>query len=258
MYQPATCGPTDRAATRDKPSVRVRTPQDPHRQITHDKAIIAQKRKNGKVKKRIIALALAITAATTAVVPALAEDGVVYKQTNYWIIRAYPQGPRCIASTSYPNKGGDQILFGIDIKGWFLSLASLSVNMDVGKQYTVPVVTSLGSSGTYLGTAIGPHQIMIDNLTNADLYGWAKAQYITIVNMGTYNLKGSLDAIVSLRSCGDMLVTMRDAIAPQATAPQAQAPAPPAQPSSPEVPAPQPRNATPKRVQSDGVNVLEL
>jgi hypothetical protein len=214
--------------------------------------------KGEKVKKRMVALALSIAAATTAVVPAFAEDGVVYKQTRYWIINAYPQTPSCIASTIYPNKGGDQIMFGINTQGWFLSLVSPSANADVGKQYTVPVVTSLGSSGTYVGIAIGPHQLLINSLTNADLYGWAKAKYITIANMGTYNLKGSLDAIVSLRSCGDMLVSMRGSVAPQAPAPQAQFPAPGAQSSSPEVPAPQPRSTAPKPVQSDGVETLEL
>lgn len=71
------------------------------------------------LKNTIAAFVLAVTAAAATVAPALAGDGVVYKQTKHWIVMAYPQDIRCIAHTAYPRTG-DQILFGIDTKGWFL------------------------------------------------------------------------------------------------------------------------------------------
>ncbi|MBD9454946.1 hypothetical protein IB244_26025 [Rhizobium sp. RHZ02] len=209
------------------------------------------------LKNTIAAFVLAVTAAAATVTPALGGDGVVYKQTKHWIVMAYPQDIRCIAHTAYPRTG-DQILFGIDTKGWFLSLASRSANMTAGNQYKVSVVTSLGSSGTYIGRAIGKDQIMIDSLTNADLYGWAKAKSINIVGMGVYNLKGSLDAIVSLKSCGDMIVAMQDAGVPQASAPQQNEPAAGVQVPNVTRPAPEPRQTTPQPPHDNLVEAIEL
>ena len=175
------------------------------------------------MKKLLLAAALA----ATTVAPAFAGDSVLFKQTKYWQIFAYPKTPSCIASTSYPKMGGDTIMLGVNPKGWFLSVYSpTAVSMEVGKQYTMPVVTSLGTSGTYVGNAVHPKQLVFEGLTRADLYSWAKAKSINIVSFGMYNLTGSYEAIMSLGDCGDALAALQNnTVAPQAEAPAPSAPA---------------------------------
>ena len=170
-----------------------------------------------------------------------------------WQITAYSKAPSCMASTTYPQ-GGDKIILGIDMNGWFLSIVSPTMQKIVeGDTYKLPDFTSLSTSGTYYGKAINSQQVVIENLTYDDLYSWAQAKWITIVGLGKYNLKGSKEAMIEMKACGDALVVLGTAM--QTEKPKALEPAPKAAQPAPEKPAPKKMSpVTP----ADDVEEIEL
>jgi hypothetical protein len=139
-----------------------------------------------------------------------------WKSTQYWAIVGDYVG-YCRAEAQF---GTDTVInIAVNKTGWsFIFSNDNAIPMNVGQQYTVKVSDETGASGTLTGKAIDAKILSFPGLTLETVVRFAKAKSITVGNFGTYNLKGSADAILETYACFKAL-TASGASAPAPEAP---------------------------------------
>ena len=145
-----------------------------------------------------------------------------WKTTEYWTIVGDYAG-YCRAQTDFPT-AGTSMSISVTKEGWSLYFGNAeAIPMIVGQPYTVKVSTET-ARGTLIGKAIDAKIIVFPGLTLETVLIFAKAKSITVGNFGTYNLKGSAEAIKETFSCFQAMTDVgASAPAPTPTTPDREA-----------------------------------
>ena len=163
-----------------------------------------------------------VAALTLPFAPAKAAEAN-WKTTTFWNITGDYTG-WCRAEATF---GDDMLLsMGLNKEGWKLMIASknTATPMEIGKPYTIDVVLTDKGHATLTGVAFDPQGLAVSGLTPEFVMAFAYAPSIVIANFGTFNLKGSAEAIIETHACFKALTASgASAPAPTPTTPDREA-----------------------------------
>ncbi len=147
--------------------------------------------------RKTIAAALALLAMSAAT--ASANDMATWKDTGFWKIEGSLSG-FCVATTYYQTSG-EMMVIGFADRG--VNLYVTDRRADFGKEYTFNVSATDGTHGYVKGEAITNGTIAFLGINERLLKSLARSHKITIGALGTFELKGSAEAIKEGRACLD-------------------------------------------------------